>query len=75
MKLPLAGVNVDNIGSTDSEQFRAPDIPAITIHSITQETWPILHTPKDRFSAIRLDEYYQTYRLLAAYLAFLDAKL
>jgi Iap family predicted aminopeptidase len=75
MKSPLAGVNVENIGSTDSEQFRVAGIPAITIHSITQETWPILHNPRDQFSAIHLDDYYETYRLLAAYLTYLDAKL
>jgi hypothetical protein len=74
MNIPVTGVNVEKIGSTDSEQFAARKIPSITIHSLTQETWNarILHTSKDKFSAIRLDDYYQTYRLLAAYLAFLD---
>ena len=65
---------MEQIGSTDSEQFAARKIPSITIHSLTQETWNarILHTSKDRISAVRLDDYYQTYDLLAAYLAFLD---
>jgi putative aminopeptidase FrvX len=72
--LPVNSVNVDQIGSTDSVQFAARKIPSITIHSLTQETWNarILHTSKDRISAMRLDDYYQTYVLLAAYLAFLD---
>jgi hypothetical protein len=74
LSIPVTGVNVDQIGSTDSEQFAARGIPSITIHSLTQETWNahILHTSKDKFSAIRLDDYYQTYCLLAAYIAFLD---
>jgi putative aminopeptidase FrvX len=74
LNIPVSGVNVEQIGSTDSEQFAALKIPSITIHSLTQETWNahILHTSKDKFSAIRLDDYYQTYRLLAAYIAFLD---
>jgi putative aminopeptidase FrvX len=74
MNMPLAGTNVERIGSTDSEQFAARKIRSITIHSLTQENWNqhILHTSKDKFSAIRLDDYYQTYRLIAAYLAFLD---
>ena len=74
MNVPITGVNVDQIGSTDSEQFAARGIPSITIHSLTQQTWNahILHTSKDKFSAIRLEDYYQTYRLLAAYIAFLD---
>ena len=72
--VPVKGVNVDQIGSTDSVQFAARKIPSITIHSLTQETWNarILHTSKDKISAIRLDDYYQTYGLIAAYLAFLD---
>ena len=74
LNLPLTAVNVDQVGSSDSEQFAARKIPRITIHSLTQQTLNerILHTSKDRFSAIRLDDYYQTYRLLAAYLTYLD---
>ena len=74
LELPIKSVNIDQIGSTDSVQFAARGIPSITIHSLTQETWNarILHTPKDRISAMRLDDYYQTYKLLAAYLVFLD---
>jgi putative aminopeptidase FrvX len=74
LNIPVTGVNVEQIGSTDSEQFAARKIPSITIHSLTQETWNahILHTSRDKFSAIRLDEYYQTYQLIAAYIALLD---
>jgi len=74
LNVPVAGVNVDQIGSTDSEQFAARKIPSITIHSLTQETWEarILHTSKDKFSVIRLSDYYQTYSLVAAYIAYLD---
>jgi Zn-dependent M28 family amino/carboxypeptidase len=74
LNIPVAGVNLDQIGSTDAEQFSERKIPRITIHSLTQETWNarILHTSKDKLSAIRPDDYYQTYRLLAAYVAFLD---
>ncbi|PYX12095.1 MAG: hypothetical protein DMG85_03465, partial [Acidobacteria bacterium] len=62
------------IGSSDAESFTKRKIPRITIHSLTQETWNarILHTSKDKLSAMRLDDYYQTYRLLAAYVAYLD---
>jgi Zn-dependent M28 family amino/carboxypeptidase len=72
--VPISGVNVEQIGSTDSEQFAARKIPSVTIHSLTQKTWNahIIHSSKDRLSVIRLDDYYQTYRLLAAYVAVLD---
>jgi putative aminopeptidase FrvX len=74
LNLPLTGVDVEQVGSTDAEQFAERQIPRITIHSLTQQSWNahILHTSKDRISAMRLDDYYQTYNLLAAYVAFLD---
>jgi Zn-dependent M28 family amino/carboxypeptidase len=74
MNLPVSGVNVEQVGSADSVQFAERKIPSITIHSLSQETWNahILHTSKDKLSALRFDDYYQTYRLLAAYLVFLD---
>ena len=74
MNLPLSGADVDRIGSSDSVQFEALKIPSTTIHSLTQETWNarILHTSKDRLSAIKLDDYYQSYRLISAFLAALD---
>ena len=75
MSLPIQGVNVEKIGSTDSESFAARKIPSITIHSLTQETLPILHSQKDDINAIKIDDYYDTYRLIAAYLAYLDKTL
>lgn len=77
LNVPLTGVDVEEVGSTDAEQFSERKIPRITIHSLTQETWNarILHTAKDKISAIRPDDYYQTYGLLAAYVAFLDQVL
>lgn len=77
LNLPVTAVNVEQVGSTDAEQFSERKIPRITIHSLNQETWSahILHTSKDKVSAMRLDDYYQTYRLLAGYVAFLDQVL
>ncbi len=74
LNVPVTGVNVDQIGSTDSVQFSERKIPSIAIHSLAQETWNahILHTSKDKLSVLRLDDYYQTYRVIGAYLAFLD---
>jgi hypothetical protein len=75
MKLPVDGVNVDNVGQADSQSYIRLKIPTVTIHSITQETFPILHSSRDRIKAIDLDAYYDTYRLLAAYLVYLDLTL
>jgi len=75
MKLPLAAVNVEGVGSTDSESFASFHIPRITLHSITQQTWPILHSQRDRLAAVNMDDYYNSYRLIAGYLAYLDTYL
>jgi Zn-dependent M28 family amino/carboxypeptidase len=74
LNVAVRGVDVDQIGSSDSEQFRERKIASMTIHSLTQETLNarMLHTSKDKFSAMRLEDYYQTYRVIAAYLALLD---
>lgn len=74
LNLPVTGVNVEQVGTTDSVPFSERKIPSITIHSLTQETWNahIIHTSKDKLSAMKLDDYYQTCRLLVAYLVFLD---
>ena len=75
MDLPVAAMNVDNVGSSDSEPFRNKGVPALTLHSITQENWNILHTVKDTIKQIKMDEYYRSYRLIAAYMALLDREL
>jgi hypothetical protein len=75
LKLPISGINVERVGSTDSEQFARRNIPRITIHSLTQNTLSILHTPRDNLSALKLDAYYDSYHLIAVYLAYLDTLL
>lgn len=75
LNMPITSVDVEQIGaSADSESFADRKIPSITIHSLTPEAWRahILHSSKDKFSAMHLDNYYDTYRLVAAYVAFLD---
>jgi hypothetical protein len=68
-------MDVDREGDDDSHPFLRQKILVITIHSITQRTLEILHSPSDRLDAIHADVYYKTYRLAALYLAYLDLKL
>ncbi|MGD0013137.1 MAG: M28 family peptidase [Bryobacteraceae bacterium] len=75
INLPLAGVNVERVGGADSQPFRDRKIPAITIHSVTQQTLKILHSRDDNFSAMKMSDYYDTYRLLCGYLVYLDQVL
>lgn len=74
VNLPVTGMDVDQVGTSDSEQFAKRNIPRITVHSLNQQTWDarILHTSKDQISKINLDDYYQSYCLMAAYLAYID---
>jgi len=73
--LPLAAVNVEGLGTADSESFARYQIPHITLHSVTPETWPILHSVRDQLNAVNMKDYYDSYRLIAAYLAYLDGVL
>ena len=70
--LPIAAVNVEGLGTADSESFARYQIPRITLHSVTQETWPILHSVRDQLNAVNMKDYYDSYHLIAAYLAYLD---
>jgi hypothetical protein len=74
LNMPVNPVDVDQIGTSDGESFAERHIPRITVHSLTQDTWNagILHSPKDKISEIRLEDYYNTYHVVAAYLAYLD---
>ena len=72
LQLPLSGLNVDKVGTTDSESFARYRVPRITIHTLTQDTLKILHSPQDKLDKIRMGDYYDSYRLIAAYLVTLD---
>lgn len=73
--LPWSVMNVGQAGRSDGDSFQDRHVPSITLHSMTNETFPILHTVRDQMTEMRLADYYDTYRLLAAYLAYLDVTL
>ena len=74
-QIPMQAVNVDKVGDDDTRPFIASKLPVLTIHSLTQETFRIIHSERDKMQAIHFDDYYSTYRLVAFYLAYLDVKL
>lgn len=74
-KVPVSGVNMDKVADDDTHPFVGAKIPVLSIHSLTQDTWKILRTAEDRLEMIRMKDYFQTYRLVAFYLAYLDLKL
>lgn len=74
MQIPLTAVNVEKVGTADSESFARAHIPRTTIHSVDQKTLAVLHSDADNTSAIHPDLYYDSYRLIAEYLAVVDAR-
>ncbi|HEX3436820.1 MAG TPA: M28 family peptidase [Pseudacidobacterium sp.] len=75
MNVPIAGVNIDGFGESDEESFIGQKVCALVVHSLTPQTAHVLHHPDDNPSAMRFNDYYDTYRLLAAYLTVLDSGL
>lgn len=75
MKLPIARMDVDGFGESDEESFIRDKVCTLTIHSLTPQTTEVLHNARDNPSAIRFGDYYDTFHLLAAYLAVLDVQL
>jgi hypothetical protein len=72
MKLPVSGMSVDKVGDSDSRPFFEKKIPVIDFHSLTSETFPILHTNMDSRIVMSWDDYYDSYRLISGFLAYLD---
>jgi Zn-dependent M28 family amino/carboxypeptidase len=70
LKLPASQIDIAAAGNTDSEPFVARHIPQITIHSLTQQ-----NVTSGAGSQFRPNNYYDTYRLLCGYLAYLDQSL
>jgi hypothetical protein len=72
-KLPLRSCNVQRSG-WDADSFSGK-IPRITLHSITPRTGGVANSFNDNFEAVRWDDYYQSYLLVAMYLAYIDTQL
>jgi hypothetical protein len=70
LKLSASQIDIAAAGATDSDPFAARHIPQITIHSLTQQN--VITGATTQF---RPANYYDTYRLLCGYLAYLDQTL
>ncbi|MGH9398099.1 MAG: M28 family metallopeptidase [Terriglobia bacterium] len=75
MGIIIPDVDLEGVGRDDAMSFRHRKAPTITIHSLTQDTVRVLHSKRDNISAEHMNDYYQSYRLVAAYLAYLDRTL
>lgn len=75
MGINAPGIDLERIGRDDAMSFRRRKAPTITIHSLSQDTLRVLHSSRDNLSAEHMNDYYESYRLVAKYLAYLDATL
>ena len=75
LQMKIWSGNIDGVGDSDSHAFANSGIPVMDFHSLTSKTLPVLHSNKDSLEALNSKEYYDSYRLIAAYLAFLDIAL
>lgn len=70
LKLSASQIDMAAAGNTDSDPFAVHHIPQITIHSLTQQ-----NVTTGATTQFRPYNYYDTYRLLCGYLAYLDQTL
>ncbi len=75
IKVPVTGVNVEDVGQGDAIPFNERKIPTLVVHSLDTENHKICQTEQDTLDAVDRNEYYNTYSLTAATLAFMDIKL
>ncbi|MGH9401326.1 MAG: M28 family metallopeptidase [Terriglobia bacterium] len=75
MGMNVPGIDLERIGRDDAMSFRRRKAPTITIHSLSQDTLRVLHSSRDNISAEHMTDYYESYRLVAKYLARLDTTL
>jgi putative aminopeptidase FrvX len=73
--LPIGVVNADEVGDEDSSSFNKIHVPTMMLHSVTQDNFPVLHSRRDDMAAINMGDYYDSYRLISTYLAYLDPTL
>ena len=70
--LPIGVMNIGRVGMSDAASFRALRVPTLEFHSLTQETLRLINGPRDKASVLRLSDYGDSYRLIGAFLAFID---
>ncbi len=75
IKVPAEVMSYDKVGSSDHESFRRAKIPVLTLHSLTEKILPVIHTSDDQPELIRIQEYFGAYKLIAAYLVYLQTHL
>jgi putative aminopeptidase FrvX len=74
LKTPVMAAPAPENGD-DSRAFAKEKIATLCVHSVTPDTQKLLQSAQDNVEAVHMDEYYETYRLLCAYMAYLDGAI
>ena len=69
--LPLTGSDCVPVGNSDGKTFSGAKIPVLSIHSLHGSGM----TRDDNSTSVHDKDYYESYRLISAYLAYLDESL
>jgi len=75
MKLDFQEVDVEKVGTTDSQPFLQAHIPVLCLHSVTPETWKVINGSRDVWSAVSWKDYYDSHKLVSALLRYFDETL
>ena len=70
--LPIGVVNFGQVAMSDAASFRLIKVPTLDFHSVTQETLQFVNSSRDKASVLRPSDYADSYRLIGAFLAFVD---
>lgn len=68
-------VDLQLVGDGDSTSFKQLKIPVIDFHSVRPDSFAVLHSDQDDWSAVKESDYTDAYRLVAYFLAYLDVKI
>ncbi len=75
LKIPVTAMDLEQGTAADSRPFSDRKIPAINVHALSSATLTVPGSDQDKADLIKMDDYGNTYRLVAGYLAFLDLTL
>jgi hypothetical protein len=73
VKLPVEAEDFKGVAN-GMQPFSRRNIPAITIHSLNQYNVDVPGGPDDTMEAVKKDEYYESYMVIASFLALIDHK-
>lgn len=71
--IEVTGVNVEKVGDSDSKEFAARKVPVLDVHSVTQATFPLLHSSDDTLAQVHFPSYKETFLFVLGLLEAIDA--